>query len=372
MKNKTPLLQKEQNTLDTLINKVIKSVFIVVFTLSSFAWCQETPSNSERARGAGSGGAGEAKIVAQVDNERIDVGYMKSYLSTRPMPAYSQLTSKTVEQRLEELITSEVLYRQALRIGLDKEPEIRHRIRQILAQNLLEEKVNKPVREREITDRELQAYYNEHIDEFQRPAQVRLADIFIAVAPGAGSGQRKQKKEQAEKVLAEVLADQDERLGFGKRILKYSDTPEKYPKGNTGFFDIQGKPVGLDTKLAREAFKLKIVGQVCNHIIKTADGYHIIMLTGRREPVNRPFEKVKEQLRIRIYRERIALTQTEYIESLKNKCRIKIKQDVLDELVKEQEAKAKASDVKTKGGFPAFPKDANIPPREPREPRGPR
>jgi len=306
--------------------------------------------------------------IAEVDDESINVGYFTSYLSTRPLPAYSQVTATTLEKRLEELITSEVLYRQALRIGLDKEPEIRRRIQQILAQNLLEEKVNKPVREREITDHELQSYYNEHIDEFQRPAQARLADIFIAVAPAAASGQRKQKKAKAEKALAEVLAHKDEQLGFGKRILKYSDTPEKYPKGNTGFFDIQGKPIGLDTNLAREAFKLKDTGQVCEQVIEAADGYHIIMLTGRREPVNRPFERVKQQLRQRIYRERIALAQTEYIESLKKKCRIRINQDVLNELVKEQ-AKAKAVKVGRKGGFPAFPNDANVPPRKPRGPR---
>ncbi len=308
-------------------------------------------------------------IIAQVDDERIDIGYLKSYMSTRPMRAYSQVTSKTVEQRLEELITGELLSKEAVSIGLDRRPEIRIQIQQILVQSLLEEMVNKPVREREITEQELQDYYNEHIDEFQRPIQVRLADIFIAVAPAASSGQRKQKEEQAEKVLAEVLAHKDERLGFGRRILKYSDTPEKYPKGNTGFFDIEGKPLGLDTKLTREAFKLEKVGQVCEHIIKADDGYHIIMLAGKREAVNTPFERVKEQLRRRIYRERIELAQNEYIEGLKKKCRIKINQDVFDGLIRQQETKARAVEVGRKGGFPAFPRDVNVPPREPRGPR---
>jgi len=349
---------------DKLIKKQIDTIVVALLVLFLFVLCQ-----AEGAQGAAPAAAAESSIAAHVDEQSIDTDYLMSYLSTLPLPAYSQLTAKTIEQRLEELITSEVLYRQALRISLDKKPEIRHRIQQILAQNLLEEMVNKPVREREITDRELQAYYNEHLNEFQRPAQVRLADIFIAVAPAAGSGQRKQKKEQAEKALAEGLAHKDERLGFGKRILKYSDTPEKYPKGNTGFFDVGGKPVGLDTKLAREAFKLQKTGQVCEQIVTAADGYHIIMLTGKRESVKRPFEKVKEQLRNRIYRERIELAQNEYIEGLKQKCRIKINQDVFEELVKEQQAKAKTLEVKTKGGLPAFPEDANIPLRKPRGPR---
>ncbi|MHC4692192.1 MAG: peptidyl-prolyl cis-trans isomerase [Planctomycetota bacterium] len=340
----------------------------VVFSVAMICLCPDYASAAAE-KSKRSPAVSAEDTIAQVDEERIDTDYLTSYLSTRPLPAYSQVTAKIIEQRLEELITSEVLYRQALRIGLDKRPEIHHRIQQILAQNLLEEKVNKPVRERKITNRELQAYYNDHVNEFQRPAQVRLADIFIAVDPAAASGQRKQKKEKAEKALAEVLANQDQRLGFGKRILKYSDTPEKYPKGNTGFFDIQGKSIGLDINLAREAFKLEKAGQVCDHIIKTADGYHIIMLTGRREAVHKPFEKVKVQLRRRIYRERIALAQNEYIESMKKKCRIKINQDVFDKLVREQQVRAKALEVKTKGGFPAFPEDANVPLRKPRGPR---
>ena len=343
--------------------------YAAIFVLLIFYFSRSDSASAAAEKSENSPSVPAQDIIARVDGERIDVGYLKSYLSTRPSPAYSQVTATTLEKHLEELITSEVLCRQALRIGLDREPEIRHRIQQILAQNLLEKMVNKAEREHEITDQQLQAYYNKHLNEFQRPAQVRLADILIAVSPDAASDKRKQKKAKAEKALAEVVAHQDERLGFGKRILKYSDTPEKYPRGNTGFFDIQGKPVGLDTKLAHEAFKLKETGQVCNHIVRAVDGYHIIMLTGKRAPVNRPFEKVKEQLRQRIYRQRIALAQTEYIESLRQKCRIKINQDVFDELVKQEQAKAKALDLKTKGDFPAFPKDANIPPRKPRGPR---
>ncbi len=352
------------------INSIMNLGFVIILLFQvSTGSSHESDAESAVEGSNNSPAVSAGDTIVHVNDEKIDVGYLTSYLSMRPVPAYSQVTATTLEQRLEELITSEVLYRQALRVGLDKEPQIRHRIQQILAQNLLEEMVNKPVRESEITEQKLQAYYNEHIDEFQRPAQMRLADIFIAVEPAAGSDQRKQKKARAEKILSEVMAHKNQRLGFGKRILKYSDTPEKYPKGNTGFFDIEGKPIGLDTKLAREAFKLEKVGQVCDHITKTADGYHIIMLTGRREPVNRPFEKVKEQLRQRIYRQRIALAQKEYIEGLKKKCRIKINQDVFDELVKQQQAKAKALEVKTKGGFPAFHKDANVPSRKPRGPR---
>lgn len=329
----------------------------VVILLSTSVLCSLSDSKSAE------------DILAQVDGEIIDVGYLKSYLSSRPGVAYSQVTGKTVEQRLEELIAGEVLCKEAVRIGLDRKPEIRLQIQQILAQNLLEEKINMPVREQKISDQELRAYYNAHADEFQRPAQVRLADIFISVEPAADSHERMQKKAKAEKILAEVLAHQGERLGFGKRILKYSDTPEEYPRGNTGFFDLQGKPIGLDSNLAREAFKLKKSGQICEQVVEAADGCHVIMLAARREPINQPFEKVKERLRLRLYRERIALQQAEYIESLRQKSKIKIHRDVFDQFVKTQEAKAGTINAKGRDAFPAFPNDTNLTTQKARGPR---
>jgi peptidyl-prolyl cis-trans isomerase C len=347
-----------------------KTGFVIMLLFLFSIWSIRISENGHAAvKRESYSAASPEDIIALVDDARIDITYLASYLSTRPLPVHSGITPDSVEQRLEELVTSEVLCKEAVRIGLDRRPEIRLQIQQILAQSLLEEKVNRPVREREITEQELRAYYNENKDEFQRPAQVRLADIFISVAPATSSDERTQKKAKAEEILSEVLASQDKRMGFGQLMLKYSDTPEKYPRGNTGFFDIEGKPIGLDPNLARQAFKLNNTSQICERIIKAADGYHIIMLTGRRDALSRPFERVKEQLRLRMYRERIEQAQAEYIESLKKKARIDINRGVLGEFVKEQQAKAGTVDVRSKGGVPTLPMDVNAPPRKTRGPQ---
>lgn len=337
------------------------SLSCMLFFPLAFAKSEEKQSNT-------SASSLKDSVVAEVANEALSLSYLNGYLALRPQPSDAATIKEVTQSRLEELIVSEILYQEALRRQMHLEPNTRWRIQQMLAQRLLEEEVNRPVRERKITDQELQAYYNEHINEFQRPPQVRLADIFFAADPVAPSGQRKLKKQQAEKVLADILAHQDERLGFGKRIQEYSDTPEKYPRGNTGFFDVEGKSIGMDPNLAQQAFKLKVTDRICEQVVEAADGYHIIMLTGKREAVQRPFEKMKEQLRQRMYRERIERAQKEYIESLKQKCEIRINKEALDELVKGQE-KAKAMEAGTRGGFPAFIKDVNTPQRKPRGPK---
>lgn len=311
----------------------------------------------------------KGNVVAQVANEDISISYLKGYLSLRPQPSETAAIEQAITKRLDELIVSEVLYQEALRQKLHLEPNIRWRIQQMLAQRLRQEKVNKPVRQHQITDGELQAYYDEHIREFQRPKQVRVADIFVAADAAAASEEKREKKKEAEKVLTMALAVRGNLSGFRELVQDHSDTPLKHLKGNTGLFDIQGWPIGLAPNLVQAAFKLEKIGQVCDHIVETPDGYHIIMLTGKRKAVHRPFEKVKGQLRQRMYREEIERAQKEYIESLKRKCQIRINHDVLDELVSQQQAKARAIDVESKGDFPAYPKDVNLPPRKPRGPR---
>jgi parvulin-like peptidyl-prolyl isomerase len=345
-----------------MITTTVQVVYLVVFLLLSVAQSAEN-------RGVIHNSVLKGDVVAEVAGEDIGLLYLESYLSIRPQQSGSQVVREGIKKRLEELIVSELLYQEAMRRRMHLEPNIRWAIQQMLAQRLLEEKVNRPVRERRITDKELEAYYNEHITEFRRPRQVRLADIFIAIDSRASSAERLADKKKADEALTMALALGGDIPGFSELVKKHSDAPQNCRKPDTGFFDIQGRPMGLDPNIVQEAFRLGKVGQVCDHIVETADGYHIIMLTGKRKPVHKPFEKVKQQLRQRIYRETLQRAQKEYIESLKQKSEIRINQDVLDELVEEQQAKAGASEVEGRGDFPAFPREANTPPRKPRGPR---
>ena len=273
-------------------------------------------------------------IVARVGEEGIDVGYLNSYLSIRPQPPHAQVTAETIHKRLEELIVSEVLYREALHLQLDRRPQIRWQIRQLLAQQLLQEKINQPIRQQKITDADLLAYYRRHAQEFNRPAQIRLADIFIAVDPGLTAQKKQEFKVYAGQVLAAAREIEAKASVFGDLIEKYSDTHPKYPRGSTGFFDSTGAPVGLEVELAREAFKIKKVGQICDRLIETPLGFHIVMLVGKRAAVHKPFGQVKEPIRKRMYQERLAQARDSYIQSLKAQSKITINSKAVAEIAK--------------------------------------
>jgi len=304
----------------------------------------------------------DRQIVSQIGNETISTTDFKSYLSYRPLPQRLPITEEVVKKRLNEMIVGEILYQEALRLNIHRDPKIRRSIQQILSQKLLEKQTDKQVWTRPIEEKELQAYYDEHKYEFDHPEQVRLADIFIEVPPNATRKQRAEKKKKAESALADSLKLRDKRFGFGKLIRTYSDTHAKYPLGDTRYFDADGKPFGLDTKLTEEAFKLKGISRVCDHIVETQDGYHVIMLIGKRPPVRRSLDNVKSEIKQRIRREEMTKVRQSYIECLRKKADIQIYDKVIAEIVKElKEAPQKKPSPEMKK-VPPRPRQAGTPP----------
>jgi peptidyl-prolyl cis-trans isomerase C len=92
-------------------------------------------------------------------------------------PPEAGVRAALVEQDLED----EILYRQGLALGLDKNDElVRRRIVQKM-QFLLED-LNAPA---EPTDEDLSAYYASHVDRYTAPARVTFSHIYFSSEGGA-------------------------------------------------------------------------------------------------------------------------------------------------------------------------------------------
>lgn len=304
-------------------------------------------------------------VVAQIGNSSISTADFKSYLSQRSPSYRRQVSEESIKKRLDERILEEVLYKEALRLKLDQDPKVQNNIRIILNQKLIREQVIQKVGNRKIEEKELQEYYNQHTYEYNRPDQVRLADIFIAVPPDASVEKKAGLKNKAETVLSEALKTKGNKAGFIRLTGKYSDTHSKYTKGDTGFFDKEGKPVGINKTLAEAAFRLENNGSITDHVIETPDGYHVIMRTGKRFATHRPFNRVRNQLRQRIRREEIQKKRQDYIEDLKKNTNIQIDDTVIAEIVKEMQKAQKKPPLPEKRYIPSERKRLSTPPRVP-------
>jgi parvulin-like peptidyl-prolyl isomerase len=291
-------------------------------------------------------------VVAHIGSGAISAADFKGYLAEH-IPAYQALTIETdVRRRLEDLVVEEVLYQEGLRLGLDRDPRVKRRIRQMIAQHLLDKQVTQKAWSRKITEAELQAYYDQQSSRFNRPDQVRLADIFIAVPPQALPEERQRLQHKAQQILAEAVDARQQRSGFGRLIQKYSDTPDKYALGDTGFIDMTGGPRGIDPRLAAAGFEIEENGGIYEQVIEADDGFHVIMRIGKRSAVHQPFQKVRPQLEQAMRREEAQTRRKAYIEALQRQADIQIEEAAMAAIVQEMQAQRGGL---AQGGQPARP-----------------
>jgi parvulin-like peptidyl-prolyl isomerase len=279
------------------------------------AACSQDPPRSKTDSDRVEAKSAHGRIAATVGSGSIGEDELRYYAEARKVRPGKD-SYEVISGMLEELITGEALYQEAIRIGLDQDPVIQQNIRQMLGQALLDKEVVQPVLNREIAEEELKTYYQEHLDEFSRPDQVSLADIFITVPENASEGERQSLQEKAENILKEAKTSPDIRRNFSELIIKYSNTHPLYQLGDTGFFDRKGKPAGLDKSLVQAAFTLERSGELYGGVVHSPDGFHVVMLVAKKQGYERTFSQVQRMLEQRLRKEELAVKRAEFIEKL--------------------------------------------------------
>jgi len=286
------------------------------------------------------------QMMARVDDQVITAEDLRACLRVRPLPEHVADMNAAIRDRLEEVLIRELLYREAVHLGIDHQPQVRQQIQGIVAQVLLQQMVEAPVHQTQITEAELRRYYEEHRSDFSRPEQCRLGDIFVAAAASLPAVEREKKKERAKAILAEALAGKAK--AFSELIRHHSDQPEAHRKGDTGFFDVEGRPVGLHDELITAAFSLDSVGQILDRVVETPDGFHVVMLAGRRAAVEQPLDQVRNQILQKVYQDKLARARKAYIQTLWDQADVGVNEQALTEMSKGLTAEHNAS-------FPAGP-----------------
>ena len=142
-------------------------------------------------------------------------------------------------------------------------------------------------------DAELEVFYRRNLDRFETPEQARAAHILVRVPDGADEAMRKQKRDQAEKLLAEAKGGKD----FAALAREFSD--DKASAVNGG--DLGSFTRGTMVPTFEQAvFNLK-PGEISS-LVETQFGYHIIKLNTLVEakvlPLTEVADEIKRGLRI--------------------------------------------------------------------------
>ncbi len=150
----------------------------------------------------------KVSIVAQVGDRHLT----REALEKRIPPPFSDTISPKEKQKLvENWIEEELLYREAIRQKLDRDPELSDRIdravRQLLASELM---ARTHAREAEVSEDEILTYYEEHRADFEcDQLELRVRHLIVADRNAqTRAWDRLQKGEFFEHVAREVSIDQ--------------------------------------------------------------------------------------------------------------------------------------------------------------------
>jgi peptidyl-prolyl cis-trans isomerase C len=238
--------------------------------------------------------AAEAKVLATINGSSITQQDVDDYIKANP-------NSAKVDQKLvlNELISRELVYQDALKKGLDKDKEMLAKLEAVRQNLLLGAALEKAMNSPAISDAELKKMYDERLADF-KVQEYKASHILL------------KSKEEAEKVITEL----DMGGNFAELAKKKSTDPAGKNGGDLGWFAAQqmvpefGQAVATMEK-----------GKYSKTPVQTQFGWHVIKLEDSRTATPPKFEEVKPQLK-KVAEQRRA---NDYLQGLKDKADIQIK-----------------------------------------------
>lgn len=156
------------------------------------------------------------------------------------------------------------------------------------------------------TQQQIEAYYNQHQNDFKTQEQARSRHILISVPAGADAKTDAAAKAKAEDVLKQLQAGGD----WNALAKKYSDDPGSKDKGGElGFAQRKTMVPEFDTAI----FTQKI-GDI--KIVKSQFGYHVVQVEERQDAHTQPMNEVLPQIQATLFRQSSAEAQENYARNL--------------------------------------------------------
>ncbi len=270
-------------------------------------------------------------IKDKVVNELIIRALLEDEIQKRHIVVTKQDTDEALNKAIEQ-VGSKAKFNAILKeYGVSLSEFKKDLVEEVKMRKLIDmlEKVN-------ISEADAKKYYNQNISKFTYPDKVRASHILIAANPeeikemakadeknknmteeelkAYVDNQMKERLKKAETLLAQVQKDPS---SFAKVAKENSEDVESAKQGgDLGFFAKQE----MVESFANTAFSMK--PNTISNIVKSPYGYHIIMVTDRKEAGQDSFEKVKSDIMLYLENDKKVKILEKFVESLKKTAKI--------------------------------------------------
>src|SRR4051812_2132156 len=164
----------------------------------------------------------------------------------------------------------------------------------------------------QVTQSELQSYYQDHRDEYRVPEQVNVRHILIKTPLAGSDGKVDQKAVDAARAKAEDVLKQVKAGGnFAELAKKYSDDPGSAKNGGSLGFIGKGRTV---PEFEKAAFSLPKGGT--SDLVQSSYGFHIIHVDDKQDAHVKSLDDVKVQIEPLIKQQKAAQASQHEVEQL--------------------------------------------------------
>lgn len=240
----------------------------------------------------------EDSVIARIDGQDLTESQFEMIL---PTDHASMMTAEEKRDYLDKWITTELLYREALRRGLGQSAELQARLEQIRKDLIADQLIQQVLQERAVvTEDEVRAYYDAHEREYTH--EFRVSHILVNTLEDAEFVKERLKHAKFYWVAKKYSIDKHTRRGGDMGYLS---------KGN------------MIPEFEPVVFNMK-VGEVSD-VIESEFGYHIITLTDER-PIKHKvrFEDFSEDIAARLMMQKRTAVYDSLVSSIRQGRRIEI------------------------------------------------
>ena len=317
----------------------IPLAFLAVLALAACPPKGSSPAGDKRAppKGAPIAKVGDTVLTVDQIQKRLD--------EQSPFVRVRYADPERKKEFLDSQVRFEVLAAEAFARGLDKDPEVLDATKKIIVQKLTREEFDNRVKLADVTDADLQKYFDAHKADYQKPEMARASDIAIAF--GADKAAAKKKADEAQKKAADKAKIED-RNWFKDLVTQYStDDGTKRAGGDLRYLEAGEVEAKLGPAAKQWLFGGELINEV-SPVLEGKDAFHVLKRTGKRKEIVRTFEQVKNQIKNVVFREKRTDAFNKYVDELKKKHGVVVYED-------------KLADVKVNAQMPAGAGEAHGP-----------
>lgn len=272
----------------------IKSAFLLASAASllTLAACNRTKD------AAPAGDAAKSPVVATVNGTPITQRTVEMIIqqSGGNRPDSPEMRAAIIDQLALQMVVAD----EAVKKGLDKDPEVSEQIATLRQSVLAGAYVQDYAKKNPVTDEMLKAEYD-RIKATVSGTEYKASHILV------------EKEAEAKDIIAKLNKDP---ASFAKLAMEKSKDPgSKVRGGDLGWFDVKGMVPEFGAAVA----KLE-KGKFTEEPVKTQFGYHVILLEDTRPIEAPPLEAVKPQLTQQVQQQNVK----KQIEALKAAAKIEI------------------------------------------------